>query len=154
MTAAPPVRPRITVAAVLERDGRFLLVKEQDECGAVVYNQPAGHLELGESLPAAVTREVLEETGWHFAPEYLVGVYQWRKPGTDIAYLRFCFGGRLLEQAHTTPPEPGIIAAEWHGPDAITGGALPLRSPLVARCVRDWQAGARHPLALLHDIAV
>lgn len=150
----PAVRPRITVAAVLERDGRFLLVKERDEGGAVVYNQPAGHLELGETLPDAVKREVLEETGWRFAPEYLVGVYQWRKPGADIAYLRFCFGGRLLEQAHITPPEPEIIAAEWHGPEAIASGALPLRSPLVACCVRDWQTGARHPLSLLHAVAV
>jgi 8-oxo-dGTP pyrophosphatase MutT (NUDIX family) len=147
-------RPRITVAAVLERDGRFLLVKERDEGGAVVYNQPAGHLELGESLPQAVVREVLEETGWHFTPEYLVGIYQWRKPGTDISYLRFCFGGNLLEQRHESPPEPDILATEWHGADSIAGGALPLRSPLVARCVQDWQAGARHPMSLLHAIRI
>jgi 8-oxo-dGTP pyrophosphatase MutT (NUDIX family) len=139
---------------VLERDGRFLLVKERDEGGAVVFNQPAGHLELGESLPEAVAREALEETGWRFQPGYLVGVYQWRKPGTDIAYLRCCFGGELLEQAHASPPEPEIIAAEWHALDAITGGARPLRSPLVARCVQDWQAGARFPLSLLHAISV
>ena len=81
-------KPNTTVAAVIERDGKFLLVEEDTDDG-VRLNQPAGHLDEGESLIAACTRETLEETAWHFVPEYLLGIYQWRRPQGDVTYLRF-----------------------------------------------------------------
>ncbi len=87
-------KPDVTVAAVVERDGRFLLVEEHTERGLLL-NQPAGHLEAGESIVAAVVRETLEETAWEFAPEHLIGVYRWRPSGSDFTYLRFAFSGHL-----------------------------------------------------------
>jgi 8-oxo-dGTP pyrophosphatase MutT (NUDIX family) len=85
-------KPNVTVAAVIERDGRFLIIEEQTE-GGLMLNQPAGHLERGESLTAAVVREVREEAAHPFAPEFLVGIYHWPDAGSDITYLRFAFGG-------------------------------------------------------------
>ena len=87
-------KPNVTVAAVVERDGRFLVVEEETDDG-LRFNQPAGHLEKGESLVAAAAREALEETAHRFRPEFLVGIYQWPKPGSDITYLRFAFGGSV-----------------------------------------------------------
>ena len=85
-------KPNVTVAALIEREGRFLLVEEETEDG-LRFNQPAGHLDEGESLLAACAREALEETAWHFRPTALVGIYQWTRPQGDITYLRFAFSG-------------------------------------------------------------
>lgn len=138
--------PRVTVAAVIEQAGRHLLVEERAG-GRAVLNQPAGHLEPGESLPAAVVREVREETGWRFHPEALVGVYRWE--GAGDTWLRFCFTGPA--EAPAAPPEldPDIVAVHWLSPGALAG--RPLRSPLVARAIADYRAGRRYPLDLLVD---
>jgi len=141
-------RPNTTVAAVIERGGRFLLVEEQTDAG-VRLNQPAGHLEAGESLLDAVRREVLEEAGYAFTPEGLVGVYL--APG-KTTYLRFAFYGSVGDAPVSTQLDSGIIAARWLDYDALVASADRLRSALVTRCVDDWRAGARHPLSLLHTL--
>lgn len=143
-------RPDVTVAAVVERDGCFLLVEERTERG-LLFNQPAGHLEAGESLVAAVVRETLEETAWEFSPEHLIGVYRWRPPGSDVTYLRFAFAGRLGGHDPGRALDTGILQALWLSPDEIRAGRDRHRSPLVVRCVEDYLAGVRAPLDLLVD---
>src|SRR5581483_2904388 len=124
-------KPNVTVAAVVERGGSFLLVEEQAD-GALVLNQPAGHLDEGEDLCAAVVRETLEETAWHFAPEALLGVYRWpHSKGTT--YLRFAFVGRLLRHEPERPLDAGIVRALWLSPEEIRRQAHRHRSPQVQR---------------------
>ena len=141
-------KPHVTVAAVLERDGRFLLVEEMTEDG-VRYNQPAGHLECGESLIEAAIRETREETAYDFLPEALIGIYQWRKPERELSYLRFAFSGRVLAHDALQQLDEGIIAAHWLTPDEIRVRQAQLRSPLVMRCIEDYLADCRCPLGLL-----
>ena len=141
-------KPNVTVAAVVERDGRFLLVEEETADG-VRFNQPAGHLDAGESLVEACVRETLEETGWHFRPRTLVGIYQWPRPQGDVTYLRFAFAGDLLDHDATRPLDDGIIVAHWFTRDEIDARQARHRSPLVHRCIEDWIAGRRFPLDLI-----
>ncbi|MBI3528047.1 MAG: NUDIX hydrolase [Betaproteobacteria bacterium] len=143
-------KPDVTVAAVVERDGRFLLVEEQTERG-LLFNQPAGHLEADESIVAAVVRETLEETAWEFAPEHLVGVYRWRPSGSEITYVRFAFSGRLETYHANRSLDAGIVRAVWLSPEEIRAGRDRHRSPLVVRCMEDYLAGVRAPLDLLVD---
>ncbi len=133
----------LTVAAIIERHGRFLFVEERDGQGPRVLNQPAGHVESGEPLLEAVIREVLEETGLPFTPEALVGIYQLRAPnGRD--YVRVCFAGSVPEGLDPAPRDPDILACHWLRPEELEGRAL--RSALVSRCLADWRAGRRLPL--------
>ncbi|MHB8667687.1 MAG: NUDIX hydrolase [Burkholderiales bacterium] len=145
-------RPRVTVAAVIERDGRFLLVEEHDG-GQILLNQPAGHLELNESLVAGCAREALEESAWHFRPRELVGIYRWSKPrfasGEDVTYLRFAFCGELGAHEPERKLDTGIVRAVWLGAGEIHASRERHRSPLVLRCVEDYLAGRRYPLAAL-----
>ncbi len=141
-------KPNVTVAAVLERDGKFLLVEEETEDG-IRYNQPAGHLECREALIDAAVREAREETGYEFAPRYLVGVYSWRNEAKDVTYLRFAFGGEITGHDPARPLDDGIVAARWLTLDEIRALAPRHRSPLILRCIEDWQAGRRYPLELL-----
>ncbi len=143
-------KPNVTVAAVVERDGRFLLVEEQTERG-LLFNQPAGHLEADESIVAAVARETLEETAWEFSPRHLVGVYRWRPSGSDVTYLRFAFSGLLGTHHADRPLDEGIVRTVWLSPDEIRNGRDRHRSPLVVRCMEDYLAGIRAPLDLLVD---
>jgi ADP-ribose pyrophosphatase YjhB (NUDIX family) len=146
-------KPNVTVAAVVERDGRFLLVEEEAE-GRLVLNQPAGHLDAGESLLEACVRETLEETAWHFAPEYLVGVYRWPHPArAPLTYLRFAFAGRLLRHEPERALDHGIARVLWLTRDELAREAHRHRSPQVLRCVDDYLAGERYPLALLKELA-
>lgn len=138
-------KPNVTVAALIERDGSFLLVEEETEDG-LRFNQPAGHLDEGESLVAACAREALEETAWGFAPTALVGIYQWLRPQGDITYLRFAFAGDLGEHAVGRVLDTGIQRAVWMTPAEIQTTAPRHRSPLVAQCVVDYLAGRRFPL--------
>lgn len=142
--------PRVTVAAVIERHDQFLLVREQTPDGAV-YNQPAGHLEDGESLLQAVVREVREETAWHFEPNGLVGVYRWRMPDTGRTYLRFCFHGSCSDHRPEQPLDADILGTKWMDLDAIAACGR-LRSPLVLSCLDDYLAGRRFPLEMLKDL--
>ena len=141
-------KPSVTVAAVIERDGRFLVVEEEAD-GRRVLNQPAGHLDPGESLVAAVTREVLEETTHRFTPTALLGVYRWHYAAQDVTFLRFAFRGRLdgAEQGRALDKE--IIALHWLTPEELAARSAMHRSPLVERCVSDYLAGRSFPLELL-----
>ncbi len=141
-------KPNVTVAAVIHRDGKFLLVEEETEAG-LAFNQPAGHLEEGESLVEAVAREALEETAYHFRPTHLVGVYQWRHPSKELTYLRFAFAGDLYGWEPERPLDEGIVAARWLTPDEIRACQARHRSPLILRCCEDYLAGQRFPLDLL-----
>jgi ADP-ribose pyrophosphatase YjhB (NUDIX family) len=149
-------KPNVTVAAVVERAGRFLLVEEETTEG-VRFNQPAGHLEEGESLVAACVRETLEETAWGFMPTALVGVYQWprpKKPGEDdITYLRFTFAGELGEHDPKRILDSGILRAVWMTLEEIDATRERHRNPLVRQCVSDYLAGRRFPLDLIRHYA-
>ena len=141
-------RPSVTVAAVIERGGRFLLVEEEVE-GRRVLNQPAGHLDPGESLLAACRREVLEETAHHFAPRALVGVYRWHYAPKDVTFLRFCFCGEIERVEEGRALDTGIVAARWLSRDELLRRKERHRSPLVQKCIDDFLAGRRYPLELL-----
>jgi ADP-ribose pyrophosphatase YjhB (NUDIX family) len=145
-------RPNVTVAAMVERDGRFLLVEEETGDG-LRFNQPAGHLDEGESLVAACAREVLEETAWHFTPTALVGVYQWRRPDRQVTYLRFAFAGTLGREETGRRLDTGIVRAVWLTPAEIEASSERHRSPLVWQGVQDYLAGRRFPLDLIRHHA-
>ena len=139
-----------TVAAVAERDGRFLLVQER-AARRVVLNQPAGHLEDGESLLEAVIRETREETARKFVPQSLIGLYLWRGPaGRTI--LRIAFAGIVGERDESAPLDRAILRTLWLGRPELMARAAEHRSPLVLRCIDDYLAGTRHPLAMLQHL--
>ncbi len=140
-------KPRVTVAAIVEREGHFLMVEEEVE-GRVVYNQPAGHLERGESLIEAMLRETREETGWTVRPVAVVGLYQWTSPGGSD-FLRVTFAGMALEHDPGLTPDTGIRAVLWLTRDAVAARSAALRSPMVLRGIDDYLAGRRYPLDLL-----
>jgi len=137
--------PEITVAAVTERDGRFLVVEERIERRLVI-NQPAGHVEPGETLLEAVVREVREETAWLFTASALVGVYLWRHPGTGRSTKRFAFTGAVSDHREGQPLDTGIVRTHWLTPEQLRAHEPRLRSPLVLRCVHDYLSGSRQPL--------
>ena len=141
-------KPNVTVAAVVMRDDKFLLVEEETEAG-LAFNQPAGHLEEGESLLDAVVRETLEETAYHFKPTHLVGIYTWQHPTKKLTYLRFAFGGELHGYEADRPLDEGIVAARWLTLDEIKATQARHRSPLILRCIEDMLAGKTCPLDLL-----
>lgn len=144
-------RPDATVATIVERDGRFLFVEERVR-GRLVLNQPAGHLEPGESLVAAAVRETLEETGWIVRPQALVGIYQWTSPADGAAFLRFTFCAEALRQLADAVLDVGIERVLWLTRDELEARGAQARSPLVARGVDDWLAGRRLPLEALQCI--
>jgi 8-oxo-dGTP pyrophosphatase MutT (NUDIX family) len=149
--SSDPWKPSVTVAAVIERDGCFLLVEEQTADG-IRLNQPAGHLDPNESLLAAATRETMEETAFAFTPTQLVGVYLWRSQPSSTAattYLRFAFTGMLGQLDASRRLDDGILRTLWLTRDEIAARAAEHRSPLVQRCVDDYLAGVRYPLDLL-----
>ena len=143
-------KPHVTVAAVIHRQGRFLMVEEEAD-GRLVLNQPAGHLEAGESVVAAAVRETLEETAWRLTPEGVVGVYRWSAPG-GRTYLRLALHGTVEGHDPERPLDDGIRRALWLDRAQLAAEAHRLRSPMVARCVDDYLAGRRYPLELLHDL--
>jgi ADP-ribose pyrophosphatase YjhB (NUDIX family) len=145
-------KPHVTVAAVLERDGKFLLVEEETDEG-IRFNQPAGHLECGEALTDAVIREALEETAYHFVPKALVGIYNWRNEARDITYLRFAFAGEITGHDAMRKLDSGIIAARWLALEEVRRLREAHRSPLILQCIEDLRAGKRYPLELLTHYA-
>ncbi len=142
---------RTTVAAVIERDDRFLLVEERAG-GRQVLNQPAGHLEVAESFQQAVIREVREETAWRFSPQGLVGIYRWQVSPGDDTYVRFCFFGTVDDHRPEMGLDPDILRTCWMSPAEIRAAAERLRSPLVLRALEDYLAGIRHPLGLIVEM--
>ena len=137
-------KPSVTVAAVIERDGKFLLIQERIS-GRLVLNQPAGHLDPGESLAAACRREAMEETAHHFEPTSLVGIYRWRDARKDFTFLRFAFRGKV-GAAENRPLDKEIVGVQWLTPDEIRQRRAEHRSPLVQKCIDDFLAGRSFPL--------
>lgn len=141
-------KPHATVAAIVERQDKFLLVEERSR-GQLVINQPAGHLEPGESLLQAVVRETLEETAWHFQPEALTGIYHWRNPDTGNTFLRACFCGAAVAHEAERALDEGIVRALWLDRAQLLARGEQLRSPMVMQCIDDYLAGKRYPLDVL-----
>jgi 8-oxo-dGTP pyrophosphatase MutT (NUDIX family) len=144
-------KPNVVVAAIVERDGKFLLVEEMAE-GRLVLNQPAGHLDEGESLMDAAVRETLEETAWHFVPEALLGVYRWPHPTKGVTYLRFAFIGHVTRHESERSLDREIVRTLWLTPEEIRAERSRHRSPQVERCLNDYLAGQRYPLELLTEL--
>ena len=150
-------RPNVTVAAVIEQGGRFLLIEEHTDRGLKL-NTPAGHLDPGESPADGCAREALEETAHHFTPTALLGIYMARfergtpddQRETDITYLRFAFVGELGAVEPGLALDEGIVRTLWMTPDEIRASVDRHRSPLLLQCVEDYLAGQRHPLDLFH----
>jgi len=145
-------KPSVTVAAIIEQAGKFLLVEEETSEG-VRFNQPAGHLDPDETLETAVSREVLEETAYDFTPDSLVGVYMSRyvssRNNENVTYLRFTFAG-TLGTLHDQPLDHGIIRTVWMSYEELLACKDTHRSPLVLQCVEDYLAGKRSPLDVIY----
>ncbi len=138
-------KPHATVAAVIEQNGRYLLVEERIN-GQIHINQPAGHLEQGESLLQACVRETIEEAGILFRPTHLLGFYQWQAPGNGTTYLRAAFTGEIEHIIQNAVLDNGIIGPIWLTADEARACAAKHRSPLVMACIDDHLAGRRYPL--------
>lgn len=145
-------RPRVTVAALVEREGRFLFVEEHDDRDQLVLNQPAGHVEAGESLPDAMVRETFEETGWHVVPQSLVGTYLWGRADRGLSYLRIAIAAMADSYDETAPLDEGIVRPIWLSREELLACRDRHRSELVLRCVDDYLAGERYPLTILKSL--
>ena len=144
-------KPHVTVAAVVEDKGRFLMVEEETELGTV-FNQPAGHLEKNEDLVSAMLRETLEETAWEVEPESLIAVYRWPHPRLDITYLRFAFAARPVKHHPDRTLDEGIISTHWMDLDSIQANRQRLRGPQVWQCIDDYLHGDHLPLSCLKEL--
>ena len=136
------IRPAVTVATIVERDGRFLTVLEETRSGHRL-NQPAGHLEAGESIAAGAARETLEETGWRVRPTHLVGIYTWAAADNGATFVRFTYAAEPLAHDPARPLDAGIVQALWVTYDELVARRAEHRSPLVLRCIDDHRAGRR-----------
>lgn len=141
-------KPDITVAAIVQVDERFLVVEEHIG-GHNVYNQPAGHVEASEDFLQAVRRETLEETGWHFEPQWLLGIYRWRMPGRPRSTLRFAYAGIVRDHDAQRVLDLPVVAVHWLTRTQLL--AAPLRTPLVLQCIDDYLAGVRLPLTAVNS---
>lgn len=143
--------PDVTVAAICEQNGKFLIVEERSKSThKIVFNQPAGHLDEGESIIAGVKRETLEETCRHFTPEYLVGLYRLQAENGKT-YIRYTFFGQASAPDATQELDPDIIRTHWLSLEELNNNSS-LRSPLVVRCINDYLAGEKHPLSVLKEL--
>lgn len=145
------LRPDLTVAAVVERDGQFLLVEERVG-NRMVFNQPAGHVERGEQFLEAVIRETMEETAWTFRPHALIGVYLWEQVDKQRSFLRVVYCGEVTVHHPDRPLDRGIERALWLDRGQIVARHTRLRSPLVLRCIDDYLEGTRHPLDVARNV--
>ena len=151
MREVAALRPTVTVAAIVERDGAYLLVREQTRNG-IRLNQPAGHLEPGETPPAGAARETLEEAAWRVEPTALVGIYRWDAPDNGATFVRFAYAARPIAPVPGRKLDEGIVDALWVRYDEIVARRDEHRSPLVLRCIDDYRAGLRWPLDLVQDV--
>ena len=150
-TASRHWKPNVTVAAIIEQDGKFLLVEEITDRGNR-FNQPAGHLEEGETIIDAAIRETLEETAYDFTPQALVGIYHWQHPLNGVTYLRFAFTGTLGAHHSGRALDEGIIRTVWKSEAEIAAEGELMRTPQVLLCVQDNLAGKRSSLDLLKHL--
>jgi 8-oxo-dGTP pyrophosphatase MutT (NUDIX family) len=151
MIERPFPRPAVTVATIVERDGAFLLVRERTRRGLAL-NQPAGHLECGESLVAGAARETLEEAAWRVEPYALVGAYRWEAPDDGATFVRFAFAARAVAHQPDRTLDPEIVDALWLPYAEIVARRDEHRSPLVLRCIDDYRGGARWPVDFVREI--
>ncbi len=143
-------KPNVTVAAIAQDEhGRFLCVEEYSN-DKLVYNQPAGHLEQGESLIEAVARETLEETAYEFEPEFITGIYMYPNSRKEITYLRVCFYGQVKQHFPDHPLDEGIVQTKWLSRDELLKEPEKHRSDMIIRCIDDYLAGKQFPLDLIH----
>ena len=140
--------PHITVATIVERAGKFLMVKENSG-GRLVYNQPAGHVEVKESLLDAAIRETLEETSWRVNLEKLLGIYQYTSPENGITYIRHCFIAKAIEPRTERDLDEDIAEAVWVSLEELEQRESEMRSPLVLEVIRDYLKGVSYPLSLI-----
>lgn len=143
-------KPHVTVAAVIEKDGKFLLVEEETDTG-VRFNQPAGHLESGETIVSAAIREVNEETAWQFVPESIIAIQLWRKDLNHPSFLRVCFAGNVHSHDSKQTLDDGIIATHWLSREQIVEKYSQLRSPLVLKTIDAYLSDEHYPLSLLQS---
>ncbi len=143
-----PQLPHITVATIIEREGKFLMVKENSE-GRLVYNQPAGHVEIEESLLDAAIRETLEETAWRVNLVQLLGIYQYTSPDNGITYIRHCFIAKAIEPRTERDLDDDIAEAVWLSLAELEQRESEMRSPLVLEVIRDYLKGISYPLSLI-----
>ena len=135
--------PHVTVASIAVKNGKYLIVRENYR-GSLVLNQPAGHVEEGESLEQAVIRETLEETGWDFKPDHLTGIYHF-VAGNGETYIRFTWFGSLIGERADYELDPAIEGIQWMSKKDLLNGELNLRSDVVITCISDFEAGNRLP---------
>ncbi len=143
-------QPHVTVATIVEDQGRFLLV-EEEIAGQLVFNQPAGHLEANETLREAAVRETLEETGWDVVLTGVVGIYLYTAPSNGVTYQRICFSADPVRHHPQRPLDTGIHAARWMSRDELAEQPERWRSHLVMRCIDDYLAGSPYPLAVIRE---
>ena len=144
-------KPDVTVAAIVEQEGRFLFIEERVR-GQLVLNQPAGHLESGESLVDALVRETLEESGWHVQPSGLVGIYLWTSPVDGVSFMRVTLAATPVRHDPTRALDKGIERALWLHPDELAAHAVPHRSPMVAHSLHDYLANGAGPMDRLQHV--
>ena len=142
---------RVTVSAVTERDGKFLLVEETVRDNIVI-NNPAGHLENNETLTSAIVREVMEETGCVFEPHGITGIYLWKTPKGDRTFVRVNFFGACLDEDDSATLDDGILRKLWLTRTELLNMKTRLRSPMVLQCIDDYLSGKRYPLDALRDM--
>jgi ADP-ribose pyrophosphatase YjhB (NUDIX family) len=145
-------KPHTTVAAIIERDSKFLMVEELIH-GERVFNQPAGHLDPDEGLIDAVIRETQEESAWQFVPEAVTGIYLWKHPENGKTFLRFAVCGSCKNHDPEQTLDDGILAAVWKTREELLENPLTLRSPMVIKCIDDYLAGKRYPLDMLVNVS-
>ena len=151
MSESSVARPAVTVATIVERDGRYLFVEEETRTGRKL-NQPAGHVEAGESLPAAAVRETLEESAWTVTPTALVGIYRWEAPDNGATFVRFAFCADARTHDADRALDTGIVQAVWLTYEELLARRADHRSPLVQRCIDDYRSGSRWPLHLVREV--
>lgn len=144
-------KPHTTVAAIIERDNKFLMVEEMVH-QQLVFNQPAGHLDPDESLIDAVIRETDEETAWQFTPQFITGIYLWKHPENQQSFLRVAFCGSCDDHKAEQQLDEGIIQAVWKTREQLLEESEKLRSPMVIQCIDDYLAGKRYPMEMLSHI--
>lgn len=144
-------QPHITVATVVEQDHQFLMVEEYSSSGLLVLNQPAGHIERGESIMQAAVRETLEETGYEVEPTHLVRIERWHKPHSDDTFFRYTLSAKVIQFHKDQPLDNGIQRALWMSRNDFIAQRTRLRSPMVEQTIEDYLNGHRYPLAILSE---